>query len=146
MCGRYSFRRKLLIGFAVVMLVFILIGLYNGLEVTTYTIRSAKARKPFRIAPVSDMHSCSYGENAQEPVTAIENQHPDLVLLCGDIFDDILPDGNASALLKGIGGRFPCFYVTVNHECRGEDERFARKRLRERAAETAVTGSRQSSS
>ncbi len=120
-------RRKVLIGIAVIILAFILIGLYNGLEVTTYTIRSAKVKKPFRLVLVSDMHSCNYGENAQALIKAVENQHPDLVLLGGDIFDDILPDDNASALLKGISGHFPCFYVTGNHECWGTDERFAQQ-------------------
>lgn len=120
-------RRKVLVSIAVIMLAFLLIGLYNGLEVTEYTIHSSKAGKPFRIVLVTDMHSCNYGENAQKLIAAIENQCPDLVLLGGDIFDDDLSDNNAAALLKSIGKQFPCYYVTGNHEYRSGSDGFGQK-------------------
>ena len=125
--GSAVLRRKVLVGVAVIMLAFLMIGLYNGLEVTNYTIHSPKVEQPFRIVLVSDMHSCNYGENAQLLITAIEDQHPDLVLLSGDIFDDDLPDDNAAALLEGIGGQYPCYYVTGNHEYWSGSEGFAQK-------------------
>lgn len=117
-------RRKILVGIAIIVLVFLIIGLYNGLEVTTYVIHSPKVEQAFRIVLVTDKHSCNYGENAQKLIDTIENQHPDLVLLGGDIFDDDLPDNNAVALLKSIGEHFACYYVTGNHEYWRDREAF----------------------
>lgn len=125
--GDTILRRKVLVSVAVIMLAFLMIGLYNGLEVTNYTIHSPKVELPFRIVLITDMHSCNYGKNAQLLITAVENQHPDLVLLGGDIFDDDLPNDNAAALLKSIGGQFPCYYVTGNHEYWSGSEGFAQK-------------------
>ena len=51
----------------------------------------------------------------------------DIILLGGDIFDDKLPDDNAKAFLAGIADRYPCWYVTGNHEHWAGKRRFARQ-------------------
>ena len=51
-----------------------------------------------------------------ELIDAIDRQQPDVILLGGDICDDVIPDENVEFLLKGIAGRYPCYYVTGNHE------------------------------
>ena len=132
------------------VLAFLIVGLYNELKIASYTLRSPKVERAIRIAFLSDLHSCNYGENAQTLVSAIERQRPDLILLGGDIFDDVLPDDNAEALLRQIGGRYPCYYVTGNHEYWGGAEAFARKmrileenhvtRLNNEAAAVTVQG------
>ena len=132
------------------VLAFLIAGLYNELKIASYTLRSPKVERTIRIAFLSDLHSCNYGENAQKLVSAIERQQPDLILLGGDIFDDVLPDDNAEALLRQIGGRYPCYYVTGNHEYWSGAEAFARKmcileenhvtRLNNEAATVTVQG------
>ena len=132
------------------VLAFLIVGLYNELKIASYTLRSPKVERAIRIAFLSDLHSCNYGENAQTLVSAIERQRPDLILLGGDIFDDVLPDDNTEALLRQIGGRYPCYYVTGNHEYWGGAEAFARKmrileenhvtRLNNEAATVTVQG------
>ena len=109
------------------VLAFLIAGLYNELKIASYTLRSPKVERAIRIAFLSDLHSCNYGENAQTLVSAIDRQRPDLILLGGDIFDDVLPDDNTEALLQQISGRYPCYYVTGNHEYWGGAEAFARK-------------------
>ena len=52
----------------------------------------------------------------RELTDMIEANAPDLILLGGDIFDDELPDDNATVFLRYIGNRYPCCYVTGNHE------------------------------
>ncbi|MDO4370164.1 MAG: metallophosphoesterase [Clostridia bacterium] len=144
-------RRKIpIIIIIAAVLAFLIAGLYNELKIASYTLRSAKVERAIRIAFLSDLHSCNYGENAQTLVSAIERQQPDLVLLGGDIFDDVLPDDNAEALLRQIGGRYPCYYVTGNHEYWSGTEAFARKmrileenhvtRLNNEAAAVTVQG------
>lgn len=120
-------RKKIPIIIIIAALAFLIAGLYNDLKIASYTLRSSKVERAIRIAFLSDLHSCNYGENAQTLVSAIERQRPDLILLGGDIFDDVLPDGNAEALLRQIGGRYPCYYVTGNHEYWSGTEAFARK-------------------
>ena len=132
------------------VLAFLIAGLYNELKIASYTLRSPKVERAIRIAFLSDLHSCNYGENAQTLVSAIERQRPDLILLGGDIFDDVLPDDNTEALLQQISGRYPCYYVTGNHEYWSGTEAFARKmrileenhvtRLNNEAATVTVQG------
>jgi predicted MPP superfamily phosphohydrolase len=91
-------------------------GLYNKLKVVNYTLESDKISSPVRIALVTDLHSCKYGDHESELIAAIDSQSPDVILLGGDIFDDKLPNDNTVDFLSGIAGRYPVYYVTGNHE------------------------------
>ncbi len=81
-----------------------------------YTIESSKISSKVRIALVTDLHSCSYGDNQRTLVDAIDAQSPNVVLLGGDIFDDRIKDNGTELFLKAIGGKYPCYYVAGNHE------------------------------
>ena len=102
--------------FIFVILFLAILGLDSSLQTQIYQLHSDKISSQLRIALISDLHSCSYGEEQDELIQAIVLQQPDLVLLCGDICDDMLPRHNTEALLKGIAHRYPCYYVTGNHE------------------------------
>ena len=71
---------------------------------------------PIRIAFVADLHSCRYGPGQSTLLRMLDEARPDLVLLGGDIFDDKLPDGNAQTFLRAAAAKYPCFYVSGNHE------------------------------
>lgn len=86
------------------------------LETTYVTVESDKISRAVRVALISDLHSCDYGENQSELVTAIDAQNPDVVALCGDIFDDVLTEEKTLELLNAISEKYPCWYVTGNHE------------------------------
>ena len=85
------------------------------LAVREYEI-NAGLGAPYRIALVTDLHSCSYGKNQQTLIDAVRSLSPDAVLLGGDIFDDGMPNDNAAAFLSVIAAELPCYYVTGNHE------------------------------
>ena len=102
----------------------ILPGLYNKLKIVNYTIESDKIDTPVRIALVTDLHSCRYGEHEAELIEAIDSQDPDIILLGGDIFDDKLPNDNTVDFLEGIAGRYPVYYVTGNHEFWGGTDQY----------------------
>lgn len=102
-------------------------GLYNGLKIQHYNVEAEAIKNPVRIALIADLHSCRYGENEQELIRAIDAQKPDLLILAGDIFDDGLSDDNTEALLRGVAGRYPCYYVTGNHEYWSGSRAFAEK-------------------
>ncbi len=97
-------------------ILFLIVGLYNKLYIEKYVIESDKIENRIRIALISDLHSCQYGEKQQELIDAVDVQHPDLILMTGDIFDDIISDTNTEYFLQGIAEKYPCYYVTGNHE------------------------------
>ena len=102
-------------------------GLYNALNVRYFSVESEKLNGHVRIALITDLHSCKYGKNEQQLLDRIDEQYPDVIMMCGDIFDHRLPDENAEAFLAGVSKKYPCYYVTGNHEYRSEEEAFGRK-------------------
>ena len=102
-------------------------GLYNALNVRYFYAESEKLDGHIRIALITDLHSCKYGENEQQLLDRIDEQNPDVIMMCGDIFDHRLPDENTEAFLAGVSKKYPCYYVTGNHEYRSEEEAFGRK-------------------
>lgn len=69
-----------------------------------------------RMVLITDLHSCWYGEGQHSLISEIEKEEPDMVMLGGDIFDDVKGDDNARQLLTVLVDKYPCFYVTGNHE------------------------------
>ena len=105
----------------------VLPGFYQGLTVRHYTLSADQFSGSLRIVLITDLHSCAYGDGMTDLLTAIEAASPDVLLFSGDILDNIAPDDNTKTLLKGIDGRWPCYYVTGNHECWSSDKEFDRK-------------------
>ncbi|MBR2571511.1 MAG: metallophosphoesterase [Clostridia bacterium] len=145
-------RTKILLILLAVLLLLTLPGFYNALAIRRYTVEAHGIAHPVQIALITDLHSCAYGDGQRELLEAVDAEAPDLILLGGDIFDDDLPDDNAAAFLQGIGGKYPCWYVTGNHEYWSGEAGFARKmailaecgipRLSGGTAEIEINGSR----
>ena len=95
--------------------------------VRRYEIEAAEVSAPVRIALVTDLHTCYYGEGQTTLLGAIDDCAPDLILLGGDIFDDNMDDTNTETFLSGVSGKYPCYYVTGNHEYWSERDAFAAK-------------------
>jgi len=120
--------RKILLAAAVIVLTAILTAaLDNRMVVRNYEIEAEGISAPIRMALVTDLHSCYYGKDQKLLVDAIHVQKPDIILMSGDIFDDVLADTNTRKFLAGIAGRYPCYYVIGNHECRVGAEEFWKK-------------------
>lgn len=102
-------------------------GLYNALNVRFFSVKTEKLNGHIRIALITDLHSCRYGKNEQELLDRIDEQKPDTIMMCGDIFDHEISDKNAEAFVAGVSGKYPCWYVTGNHEYRSEKDAFERK-------------------
>ena len=86
------------------------------LKVVQYTINSPKISNEIKFALITDLHSCSYGEEMEQLVSKIEKRKPDAVLLVGDIFDDWMPDDNAKTFVSTVAKNYPIYYVSGNHE------------------------------
>lgn len=98
-------------------------GIFNSnMIIRRYFVKVKPDTPKLRIALVSDLHSCKYGENMSELIDNIENEKPDIVAMAGDIFDRFLHDENSFIFLKRISEKYPCYFVTGNHEySHGED-------------------------
>ena len=118
---------KLLTAALIVLLCLILPGFVSPLRIVRYGVDAGGLPHPIRIALVTDLHACAYGRDQRKLLDAIAEQAPDLILLGGDIFDDRLPDEKAVVFLREIGGKYPCYYVTGNHEYWSGETGFAEK-------------------
>ena len=99
----------------------------DELQVVRYAVHTENGFPSIRIAQVSDLHSCAYGEDQCELLEAIDRENPDLVVLTGDIFDGSLPMEPAAAFLRGIQGKYPCYCVTGNNEYESGGDAFAER-------------------
>ena len=119
-------KKKLLKLLAVIAIVMIAATIWYEMPVTEHITISGEGKigSPVRFALVTDLHSCYYGKDQTQLIRMIEKEKPDAILLSGDIFDDRLGQKNARIFIEGVADRYPCFYVTGNHEfwSKKEDE------------------------
>ena len=97
-------------------MLYVLLGWDYELQTVTYKVESGKVDEPVRIACLTDLHSCAYGQGQTELLEAVTAAAPDLVVLVGDIYDDVLPPDNTDTVLRILAENWPCFYVTGNHD------------------------------
>lgn len=90
---------------------------YHGLEEQEYTIRSDKVDAPVTLAVISDLHDHEFGQNNEELVEKIRNIDPDVILMDGDMLNDISEDDHVViTLLEQLTGDYPVYYSLGNHE------------------------------
>jgi predicted MPP superfamily phosphohydrolase len=98
---------------------------YSKLTVRRYAFATPKLKRPVRLAHVSDLHGCLYGEAQEELLAAIDGLAPHAVVMTGDIIDERRPAYGAWAFLRGILGKYPAYYAFGNHEARlGAPEKY----------------------
>lgn len=88
----------------------------ESLHTVSYTMTTDKVTSPVRLVLLTDLHSCYYGDNQEKLLSAIDKAEPDLICMVGDIFDDETSHQGTMTLLDGLADRYPCYYVTGNHE------------------------------
>jgi predicted MPP superfamily phosphohydrolase len=88
------------------------------LAVPVYTLETPRfaPETSLKIVLITDLHSNLYGSGQETLIAAVWAEKPDLILLVGDIFDDIVPDTGTELLLNGVHGLAPMYYVAGNHE------------------------------
>ena len=108
-------RHKGLVIVLALFLAFSVMALVSWIPVTE-RVRLNMIDGNVRIALVTDLHSCYYGPDQRWLIERIAKESPDVILLGGDIFDDGLPDDNVHKLMESLVAKYPCYYVTGNHE------------------------------
>lgn len=104
-----------------IILILLLIACDIRLKTVVYTVESDKVSRTVTIALITDLHSDKYGKEQKTLLDAVDEQKPDVVLLGGDIFDDKKSYDNAETVVKYLAEKYPCYYVTGNHEYWSED-------------------------
>lgn len=99
-----------------VQAVLVVTAFSQSLSVSNYSVETDKIGGQIKLALVTDLHSCYYGDGQRKLLSAIDKAAPDAILLCGDIFDDDLPPDNAVLFIEGVSREYPCYYVSGNHE------------------------------
>ena len=101
-----------------IIILFMLLCIWSWLPVTeSIKLELLKGTgRNVRIVLITDLHSCYYGKDQNLLIKRIDKEKPDIILLAGDIFDDKLKDDNAKILTENLVKKYPCFYVTGNHE------------------------------
>ena len=101
-----------------IITVIYLIASCTSISTRNYQVKTDKfeKEKTIKIVLISDLHSTIFGKEQSVLIDKIQNVNPDLIVLCGDIFDDVVPMTGTQLFLSGICGIAPIFYVTGNHE------------------------------
>lgn len=113
--GFFNKRTLWIAGYCVLLLAVALM-FDRRLEVNRYSVDAEQIDGVIRLALLTDLHSSSYGKGCDKIIKALRKEAPDIVLLGGDIFDDVLSNDNATALVNALGSEFLCYYVSGNHE------------------------------
>lgn len=108
-------KRIFLIIFLVVVIL-IVCAFDKRLKIVRYDVDTSKVTSEIRLALVTDLHSCYYGENQEQLIKKIEKYAPDAVLLGGDIFDDYMDNTNSCIFVKNVAQKYKTYYVSGNHE------------------------------
>lgn len=111
---------KRMIGFVAILLSFIGI-FWNQPVYRHYLIDGKSQMKDLKIIQLSDLHSSIYGNQQKKLIGMITKEQPDLILMTGDIADDIVPIDGVIQLLEGIKDLCPIYYISGNHEYWAED-------------------------
>lgn len=69
-----------------------------------------------RVAELSDLHGRSFGKNNVRLLRALQKARPDMICICGDLFDEKTDLSMLEPLLTGLTDIAPVYYVTGNHE------------------------------
>ena len=82
-----------------------------------------KAFEGFRIVQITDLHGRCFGKRQEVLVRKVKKQRPDLILITGDMMDELYEGGERNAvrwMYKEMAGIAPCFAILGNHETRSE--------------------------
>lgn len=99
-----------------ILLLLVIAAFWRGLVTRTYEVFSEKIDSEIRVAVVSDLHGARYGTNQKDILGVVAGGKPDVILLAGDIIDDVFPVENSLSFIAGAINIAPTYYVTGSHD------------------------------
>ena len=119
-----------LLGALILLGLAVLVTDNNRFVIRKYKIRGSGVKKPLRIAFLTDLHENAYGAGNSRLSDAIRRTKPDLILIGGDLIISSTAGKSrnwirhTAALMQGIRGICPMYYVDGNHEMRLRDPEY----------------------
>ena len=107
---------------AVIIVIMMWIILYdsNRFVLRQYRLKDPRIRRSVRMVVLADLHNKRYGRNNEKLLQAIDECHPDRILIAGDILT-AKPRAKldvAVELLTRLAEKYPVDYANGNHEHR----------------------------
>lgn len=115
-------KKHLAVILAILLLVLVLWPIWGNVTVGVNHYSITRNQLPdsfdsFKIAVVSDLHNARFGSDNSQIIRKIEEEHPDIIAITGDLVDSNRTDmETAIALVHKLMQIAPCYYVTGNHE------------------------------
>lgn len=83
-----------------------------------YTCNSDKLYQDGKIVLLSDLHSKSFGRDNEKLLKAIAEQHPDMIVIAGDMYTSAPGEEieNAADFVCKLAEKYPVYYGNGNHE------------------------------
>jgi len=103
--------------FSLVLALFACMAFSQELQITRYALSDEKLEQSVTLAVVSDLHNSVFGKGQSELAEAIHAARPDAVLFTGDMAEDLDSLSATRMLAEALGGKYPVYAVTGNHEC-----------------------------
>ena len=92
-------------------------GSEYGLELTHYVLSSPKITAPIRVVHLTDLHNSEFGENNERLVRMVAQQHPDLIVMTGDMLNGREDETEiAASLVRMLTEVAPVYFSYGNHE------------------------------
>ena len=93
-----------------------------------YRLSSDKISKPVKFVLLADLHDKKYGKNNEKLLKAIYEEHPDAVLVAGDILTALeeREENVAEKFIERLAEKYTIYYGLGNHEAK---MRWGRKRF-----------------
>ena len=92
-------------------------GSKYALEVSNYVLSSPKLTAPIRVVQLTDLHNSEFGENNERLVCMVARQHPDLILMTGDMLNGREDKTEiAVSLVRRLTEVAPVYFSYGNHE------------------------------
>lgn len=99
------------------LLAWCLLGSQYALEVTNYVLSSPKLTAPIRVVQLTDLHNSEFGENNERLVRMVARQHPDLILMTGDMLNGREDKTEIAVnLVQRLTEVAPVYFSYGNHE------------------------------
>ncbi len=116
MIKRRMTKKKTICLVLLLLLLLVLWAFWPGIVTRTYTIQSNKVNDTITLMLITDLHSHTFGKQQSRLAGKIKKARPQVILLGGDIADDVMPLKGTEDFLAAISGLAPTYYVTGNHE------------------------------
>ena len=90
----------------------------NRFVVKEYKCKAEKLKKDAVLVLLTDLHGKSFGNNNERLIKKIDELHPDMILIAGDMYTSVKGGDikTAQQLVTGLSDRYPVYYGNGNHE------------------------------